>query len=153
LARVTLGDPCLPTGTSGSWNAITGSSGGWQQASFDLSEFAGQQVEVSISYVTDFAVGGVGAFIDDTSVVVGGAVVEAEGFETGLGPWSVPGPPPGSPPGGGDFKRAQALLSPAVTTSDTVLFGFGIEQIGSAAERAAVLGRAVRLLLGEQLPT
>jgi hypothetical protein len=64
----------------------------------------------------------------------------------------VPGSPPGSPPGGGDFKRAQALLSPAVTTPDTVLFGFGIEQIGSAAERAAVLGRAVRLLLGE-LPT
>jgi hypothetical protein len=152
LHYLTLGDPCAATGTSGSWNAMTGNSGGWRQASFDLSTFAGQQVEVSISYVTDVSVGGVGAFIDDTRVVVGGAVREAEGFETGLGPWSVPGPPPGSPPGGGDFKRAQALLSPAVTTSDTVLFGFGIEQIGSAAERAAVLGRAVRLLLGE-IPT
>ena len=152
LHYLTVGDPCLSTGTSGSWNAMTGNSGGWQQASFDLSEFAGQQVEVSISYVTDFAVGGVGAFVDDTSVVVGGAVVEAEGFETGLGPWSVPGPPPGSPPGGGDFQRAQALLSPAVTTADTVLFGFGIEQIGSAEERAAVLDSAVRLLLGA-LPT
>jgi Zinc carboxypeptidase/Immune inhibitor A peptidase M6 len=146
---LTLGDPCLATGTTGSWNAMTGSSGGWRQASFDLSQFAGQQVEVSISYVTDPFTGGVGAFIDDTRVVVGGAVTEAEGFETGLGAWSVPGPPPGSPPGGGDFRRAQALLSPAVTTADTVLFGFGVEQIGSAAERAAVLGRAVRHLLGE----
>jgi hypothetical protein len=152
LHYLTLGNPCASTGTSGSWNAMTGSSGGWRQAAFDLSAFAGQQVEVSISYVTDFSVGGVGAFVDDTRVVVGGAVREAEGFETGLGPWSVAGPPPGSPPGGGDFKRSQALLSPAVTTSDTVLFGFGVEQVGSAAERSAVLGRALRLLLGE-IPT
>jgi hypothetical protein len=149
LHYLTPGDPCASTGTSGSWNAMTGSSGGWQQVAFDLSAFAGQQVEVSISHVTDAFTGGVGVFVDDTRVVVGGAVTEAEGFETGLGPWSVPGPPPGSPPGGGDFQRAQALLSPAVTTSDTVLFGFGIEQIGSGDERAAVLGRAVRLLLGE----
>ena len=148
LHYLTLGDLCESTGTSGSWNAMTGSSGGWQQVSFDLSEYAGQQVEVSISYVTDLGIGGVGAFIDDTRLVVGGAIVEAEGFETGLGPRSIPGPPPGSPPGGGDFERAQALLSPAVTTADTVLFGFGIEQFGSAEERTAVLGRAVELLLG-----
>jgi Immune inhibitor A peptidase M6 len=145
---LTLGDPCLSTGTTGSWNAMTGSSGGWRQASFDLTAYAGEQVEVSISYVTDPFTGGVGAFIDDTRVVVGGAVIDAEGFETGLGAWSVPGPPPGSPPGGGDFRRAQALLSPAVTTADTVLLGFGVEQIGPPAERAAVLGRALRHLLG-----
>ena len=128
---------------------MTGNSGGWRQASFDLSAFAGKRVEVSISYVTDPSSGGVGAFVDDTKVVVGGAVTEAEGFETGLGPWSLPGPPPGSAPGGGDFQRAQSLVSPAVTTSDTVLLGFGVEQIGSAAERAAVVGRAMQLLLGQ----
>jgi hypothetical protein len=151
LHYLTPGTPCTATGTSGSWNSMTGSSGGWRQASFDLSAYAGRQVEVSVSYVTDPFTGGVGVFVDDTRVVVAGAVREAEGFETGLGPWSVPGPPPGSPPGGGDFKRAQALLSPAVTTSDTVLLGFGVEQVGAAAEREALLGRAVRLLLGELL--
>jgi hypothetical protein len=55
--------------------------------------------------------------------------------------------PPGIPPAGGDFQRAQGLLFSAVTTEDWVLFGFGIEQIESAAEGAAVLGKAMEHLL------
>jgi hypothetical protein len=102
---------------------------------------------VSISYVTDPNTGGVGAFVDDTAIVVGGTATQAEGFETGLGAWSVQGPPAGSPPGGGNFKRSQALVSAAVTTADTVLLGFGIEQLGTPAEQADVLGKAVRYLL------
>ncbi len=148
LNYLTLGEAaCTPTGATGGWNSMTGNSGGWQPAEFDLSAYAGQQVEVSISYVTDPSTTGVGAFVDDTSIVVGGAVRESEGFEAGLGPWSLPGPPPGSPPAGGDFRRAEGLLFGAVTTADTVLFGFGIEQIASPAERAAVLGKAIRYLL------
>lgn len=144
---LTQGDPCTNTGTTGSWNALSGSSGGWQQMSFDLSAYAGKQVEVSISYVTDPATGGVGVFVDDTSIVVGGQATQAEGFEAGLGAWTLPGPPAGSPPGGGEFERAQSLVSAAVATRDTVLFGFGIEQLATPAEQSAVLGRAVRTLL------
>ena len=147
LHYLTPGDACTATGTTGEWNAMTGNSGGWQQATFDLSAYAGEQVEVSISYVTDPSVGGVGAFIDDTRVLVDGAARDQEGFETGLGAWSVPGPPAGSPPAGGDFQRAQGLLFSAVTTEDSVLFGFGVEQIESRAERAAVLGKAMEHLL------
>jgi hypothetical protein len=147
LHYLTPGATCTASGTTGTWNAMTGNSGGWQQATFDLSAYAGQQVEVSISYVTDPSAGGVGAFVDDTQVLVGGVVREHEGFETGLGAWSVPGPPAGSPPAGGDFQRAQGLLFSAVSTEDSVLFGFGIEQIASPAERAAVLGKAMEHLL------
>jgi hypothetical protein len=89
----------------------------------------------------------------DTEEGYDNRIVEAEGFETGLGPWTVPGPPPGSPPGGGDFRRSQAMLSPAVTTADTVLFGFGVEQVGSAAERTALLGRSLEVVVGEEAPT
>jgi hypothetical protein len=131
---------------------MTGSSRGWQQAQFDLSAYAGQQVEVSISYVTDPASGGVGAFIDDIALLVDGEVRESEGFEAGLGAWSSAGQPEGSPPGGGDFRRAEALLFSAVTTEDTVLFGSGIEQIASPSERAEVLGRALRHLLSPSVP-
>jgi murein tripeptide amidase MpaA len=145
---LTPGDPCTATGTSGSWNAMTGSSDGWQQATFDLSAFAGKQVEISISYVTDPGTGGAGVFIDDTAIVVGGAVTEAEGFETGLGAWSLPGAPAGSPPGGGDFSRSQSRFSAAVTTTDTVLLGFGVEQLATPAEQVEILGRAVRAVLG-----
>ena len=33
----------------------------------DLSDYAGQQVEISISYVQDFAVSGLGVFLDDVT--------------------------------------------------------------------------------------
>jgi hypothetical protein len=153
LHYLTPGDAaCTATGTTGGkWNAMTGNSGGWEQATFDLSAYAGHQVEVSISCVTDPSVGGVGAFVDDTQVLWGGIVHEQEGFENGLGAWSIPGPPAGSPPAGGDFRRAQGLLFSAVSTEDSVLLGFGVEQIESAAERAAVLGKAMKHLLPSTL--
>jgi murein tripeptide amidase MpaA len=141
---LTPGDPCGNTGSSGSWNGMTGSSGGWQDATFDLSDFAGDQVEVSISFVTDPAFAGTGVFIDDTRVVVGGSVVESEGFESGLGPWAIAPPPPGSSPGTGRYVRSGSLFSPAIRTPDTVLLGFGAEQVESQADRAAILRKAFR---------
>ncbi len=52
---------------------------------FDLSAFAGKQVEVIVSYVTDLFIGGTGALVDDTGLVTSAGVAEAEGFEAGLG--------------------------------------------------------------------
>lgn len=137
---------CTPTGTTGSWNRLTGSSGGWQDVEFDLSAYAGSQVEVSVSYVTDPASGGVGVFVDDTRVTVDGTVT-AEGFETSLGAWTVPGAPPGSPGNVSDVRRSQVLVGSAISTKDSVLLGFGLEQIADPAERAALLGTAVKGLL------
>ena len=144
---LTLGDPCAATGSSGAWNSFTGDSGGWQPVAFDLSGYAGKQVEVSITFVTDPSFGAVGVFVDDTEVVAGGTTLDAEGFEAGLGAWSVQPPPVGSYQGGSTFVRSQALLAAGVSTRDTVLLGFGIEQLATPAERAAVLGKAVRSLI------
>ena len=44
---------CSPSGTTGSWLAATGKSAGPEQWKVDLSPFAGQDVEVSISYASD----------------------------------------------------------------------------------------------------
>jgi hypothetical protein len=143
---LTPGNPCGNTGTTGAWNRFTDTTNGWHQAAVDLSAYAGQQVELSISYVTDPATGGIGAFVDDTKVTTTGGTVDAEGFETGLGPWSLPGPPAGSPDAG-DFRRGQSFGAAAVTTRDTVLLGFGIEQAATPAERAAVIGKAMDHLL------
>ncbi|SDS38755.1 Immune inhibitor A peptidase M6 [Friedmanniella luteola] len=145
---LTPGDPCTATGTTGAWHTMTGSSGGWQEATFDLSAYAGQQVEVSISYVSDPSTGGIGLVVDDTALLVGGVTTQAEGFEAGLGAWSVLGPPSGSPTVGVDFVRSEALLSGAVTTEDSVLLGFGLEQVESATERAAIVRTAMRHLVG-----
>jgi hypothetical protein len=149
---LTGGDACTATGTTGAWNRITGTSEGWQDVSYDLSAYAGQQVEVAISYVTDLGAGGAGVFVDRTRLSIGGTEVEPEGFETDLGPWTVPGPPEGSPAGAGDFARSQSQVGAAITTDDTVLLGFGIEQVPDPADRAALLGAIVRTLTGAAPP-
>ncbi|MFE9371445.1 M14 family zinc carboxypeptidase [Streptomyces sp. NPDC006711] len=146
---LTPGSPaCAGSGTSGVWNRFTGSSNGWRQVSFDLGAYAGKQVEVAVSYVSDPGTGGLGAFVDDTRLVVGGAPQGAEGFETSLGPWSVLGAPAGSPGNRGDWARSQALFhsSAAVSTRDTVLLGFGLENITSSSARKQVIEKALHAL-------
>jgi hypothetical protein len=142
-------ETCSPTGTTGVWNAATGNSGGWEQWSVDLSAYAGQQVEVSIAYASDWAVQGLGAFIDDTTISTG----ETTSFEDDLGGWAVTGSAPGSAPNGNDFIRTTAAGFPegaAITTPNrTVYFGFGLEGIAGPDNRAAVMGRVMDFLLGE----
>ncbi|MEU6168125.1 M14 family metallopeptidase [Streptomyces tanashiensis] len=140
-------DGCAPTGTTGAWNAFTGPSNGWRQASVDLSAWAGKKVELAISYVSDPGTGEMGAFVDDTRLVTG-TTTEAEGFETSLGAWSTPGAPAGSPGNAADWTRSSALFhsQAAVTTRDTVLLGYGLEHVPGTAERARLVGRALAVL-------
>ncbi|RPF39947.1 immune inhibitor A peptidase M6 [Streptomyces sp. Ag109_G2-6] len=141
---------CSPSGTSGVWNSFTGSSDGWKQVSFDLSAYAGKTVEVSLSYITDPGTGGRGVFADDARVSVGGSDQAVEGFETSLGAWTAQGAPAGSPDVPGDWSRTGELFKSyaAVTTRDTVLFGFGLEHLPAAADRALLIGKALRALNG-----
>ncbi|MFJ6660022.1 M14 family zinc carboxypeptidase [Streptomyces sp. NPDC091377] len=141
-------DGCTASGTSGSWNSLTGASSGWQQVSFDLSAYAGKTVELSLSYVTDPGTGGRGVLADEAGLVVGGTATGTEGFETSLGAWAVPGPPTGSPAVVEDWARTGELFRThgAVTTDDTVLLGFGLEHLTSASDRAALVRRALASL-------
>ncbi|MER6960790.1 MULTISPECIES: M14 family zinc carboxypeptidase [unclassified Streptomyces] len=148
---LTLGSGgCTATGATGSWNALTGASSGWQQVNFDLSAYAGKKAEVSIAYVTDPGSGGHGVLADDASLVVGGTATGTEGFETSLGAWQVGGPPAGSPVVLKDWTRTGTLFQTygAVTTDDTVLLGFGLEHLTSAADRKALIGKALDSLEG-----
>ncbi|GAQ61371.1 M14 family metallopeptidase [Streptomyces scabiei] len=146
---LTLGSGgCTPTGTSGAWNSFTGASDGWQKVEFDLSAYVGKKVEVSLSYVTDPGSGGRGVLADNATVVIGGTAGTVEGFETSLGAWSTPGPPAGSPAVVKDWGLSGELFKTfgAVTTDDTVLLGFGLEQVPAAADRKALLGKALAAL-------
>ncbi|HEV7932765.1 MAG TPA: M14 family zinc carboxypeptidase [Actinomadura sp.] len=147
---LTAGRPCGGTGTSGRWNSFTGGSGGWVPAAFDLSAYAGKKVEVSITYVSDPGSGGTGLFVDDTKVTTTGGLLDAEGFESGSGPWSVQGAPAGSPGNAGEFIRSQALIDSvsAVATEDSLMLGFGLEQVKSPGDREVIMGRALKHLLG-----
>ena len=147
---LTLADPCLPAGTTGEWNRFTGSSGGWIPVAFDLSGYAGGEVEVAVSYVTDPASGGAGLIVDDTRLVVAGSPTEAEGFESGFGAWSVLGAPDGSPDNVSDFEIADGLgdVVAVTATADTLLFGFGLEQLESEDARADAVARMLAHFAG-----
>lgn len=137
---------CTATGTTGEWHATSGNSGGWQEWDMDLSAWAGQTVEVSITYASDWAVQNLGTFVDDITYPDG----STESFETDLGGWTVSGAPEGSAPNANDWIRTDASGFPvgaSITTPDTILMGFGLEGISGADKRAEVMGAAMGHLL------
>ena len=142
---------CSPTGTSGgAWNAASGNSGGWQQWQVDLSAWEGQTVEVSIGYANDWAVQGLGVFLDDTVVSTGEGTTSFEDDGDPMDGWTVTGPPAGSGPNPNNFVLTDASGFPeaaVVATDDTLYMGFGFEGITGSATRAAVMGRAMSYLL------
>jgi len=137
---------CKPTGTTGSWNAVSGSSGGWQNWSLDLSGYAGKKVELAIVAATDWGTQGLGVFVDQVKVTADG-VAAGTSFETDLGGWTVPGPPAGSPGNTADWVRGQRAFveGAVVTTPDSVLAGFGLEGF-TATTRNDFVSRALTQL-------
>lgn len=136
------------------WNAATGRSPGWEPWSVDLSHWDGASVEVSISYASDWAVQGLGVFVDDVDTPGSSADT---GFESDLAPWTVPGAPPENPaPNPNDWfasgdvgfeEGAVVTMSPAAEDFRTMYLGFAFEAITDAADRADVMGQAMAFLL------
>jgi hypothetical protein len=138
---------CTPQGTTGAWNAATGSSSGWVPWDIDLSAYAGGQVELSISYASDWGTQGLGVFIDDVTEPDGSTT----SFESGLDGWQVTGPPSGSGPNSNNWTRTGAAGFPegaAIRTQRSLLLGFGLEQVDTPANRALIIGRAMQDLMG-----
>lgn len=62
-------------------HGITGSSNGWVDASFDLSAYAGKNIELKFNYWTDVAVSLTGFYVDDISITVDGNEVLTDNAE------------------------------------------------------------------------
>jgi hypothetical protein len=75
-----------PTGGNYGWgyNGLSGGSPEWIQESVDLSQFAGQKVQLRFEYVTDAAVNGEGFLLDDLAIP---AVEYITDFEEDDGGW------------------------------------------------------------------
>lgn len=84
---------CAPRGTTGEWNAASGSSDGWERWALDLSAYPAD-VELSFAYVSDEGAQGAGVFIDDVLMRTGAG---STSFEQGSAGWTATPPPPGSP--------------------------------------------------------
>jgi len=146
---------CSATGTTGSWNAANGSSSGWQQWQVDLSQFAGQQVEISITALSDWGFQQFpGVFIDDIVVSTGEGSTSFEDDGDPTDGWTVPGAPQDDAgiegPNRNDWIRRPGLgikEGAAIATPDTLYLGFGLEGVTGAATRAQVMDRAIDYLL------
>lgn len=139
---------CAPPGTSGVWNAATGNSGGFQHWNVDLASFAGKQVELAITVVTDPGTLGLGVFVDNAKVTAGAASSQTS-FEDGLGGWTVPGAPADSGANTEDWTRSESVGyvdGPGVATDHSLYLGFGPEGVTGAAARARLLGDGLRYL-------
>ena len=102
-------------------------------------------MEISISYVTDPGGGGVGAFVDDTKLVVNGATASADGFEGATSTWTPAPAPAGSPQNAGTWEIAGQLVNffAGTSTDDTLLLGFGLEQVAAPADRTKLVKQAL----------
>ena len=138
--------------TGGAWHAAEGRSDGWEEWRIDLTPYAGQQIELSISYASDWAIQGLGSFVDLINVPGGDG---STSFETGMDGWTVPGPPPGSDSNPNDWTRTQSVgfeegaivsLTPPTAGFASLYFGFGFEGIRGAVNRNAVMDATLDFL-------
>jgi hypothetical protein len=150
-----VGDDCDPSGTTGVWWAANGNSGGWQEWHVNLAgpdnQFLGHEVEVSITYVSDWATQGLGVFVDDISITAGGATQPGTtSFEGGNDGWQMPPAPAGSATNANTWIITDAAGFPegaVIAGNDSLLWGFGLEGVTGAAKRAELMGRAIDYLL------
>jgi immune inhibitor A len=76
-----------PSGNSYGWG-YNGASGGWIQEHIDLSQYAGQRVQIRFEYITDAAVNGEGFLLDDIAVP---EIDYFTDFEQDEGGWNAAG--------------------------------------------------------------
>ena len=109
ILKTPSGTDYNPVGNSYGWG-YTGASNGWILEEVDLSQFAGQKVQVRFEYVTDAAVNEEGLMLDDISIE---AINYTSDFEADDGGWE-----------GAGFVRIQNVLPQTyrltlITKSDT----------------------------------
>jgi immune inhibitor A len=71
-------------------NGITGESNGWQDATFDLTDFVGQEIQLSFNYNADGGVALPGFYVDDINVTADGAAIFTDDAE-GTSPFALAG--------------------------------------------------------------
>ncbi|GAA1998050.1 M1 family aminopeptidase [Microbacterium pumilum] len=152
---LTEGDagPCA----ADSFWATSGSSDGWEKWVFDLSAYAGQQVEVSISYFSDYVFQWDGVSIDDIEAPGGVGSTSFEDDGDALDGWTVPGAPEGSagnetdwtvgsdgPPTLGETAAASLARQPEIVEFLEGYFGdYPFDELGGIVDDFDGLGFAL----------
>lgn len=88
---------CSAKGSTGQWWAATGTSDGWERWEFDLADFAGEDVELSITYASDITGQNDGVFVEDIQLSGGNGSTSFDSDGDRWDGWSPKGAPKGSP--------------------------------------------------------
>ena len=82
-------------------------------------------------------------------MIIDGQSTNEDGFEGATSAWSATGPPEGSPGNATEWQIGEKLLDlyAATSTDDTLLLGFGLEQLATDQDRVELLRRALNGLL------
>jgi hypothetical protein len=136
------------------WNATSGRSPGWEEWAVDLSSFGDANVEVSISYASDWATQGLGVWIDDIDAP--GTAADTDFEASGMAGWTVGDPTElGSDVNALDWtlttdvgftEGAMTSMIPGDADFRTLYFGFGFENVDGAAARNEMMDRALDYL-------
>jgi hypothetical protein len=105
---------CTPRGTTGSWNAASGASSGYETWSVDLSPYAGKNVQVALSVIQDDTVSGPGAWVDDIVGPGGQGTTSFESDGNTMDGWVASAPPAGSPPNITTWRLATSDSRPSI---------------------------------------
>ncbi|MFG6495522.1 immune inhibitor A [Fictibacillus sp. UD] len=70
---------------------FTGKSDGWQKQSFDLSSYAGKEIQLRLRYATDWGWSELGFFADNIKVVADGQTLVEDGGEAEATPFTLKG--------------------------------------------------------------
>jgi hypothetical protein len=137
------------------WNATSGRSAGWEEWTVDLSAWHDKQVEVSISYASDWAAQGLGVWIDD---VDGPGTSADTDFESGLASWVVGDPTEiGSDINALDWivttdvgftEGAATSMTPDNARFRTLYLGFALENVDTPEARKEIMTKALAYLIG-----
>lgn len=124
---------------------------------FDLTAYAGEEVTVSISYASDWAIQGLGVWIDDI-VAPTTDPTATTGFETDMGSWTIGDPTQiGSGVNALDWIRtldvgfaegAMTSMTPADADFRTLYFGFAFENVVGESAREEIMADALAFLFG-----
>jgi len=87
ILKTPSGTDYNPSGNSYGWG-YTGATNGWIEETIDLSQYAGQKVQIRFEYITDAAVNGQGLLLDDISI---DAINYQSDFEADDGGWEAKG--------------------------------------------------------------
>jgi hypothetical protein len=142
------GEECTATGTTGSWNAASESSAGSEEWAVDLSAYAGRQVEVSITYASDWGTQGIGVSWTTCRSprmrVSSRRRPSRRTSAAGRSPGLRKARPRTSATGRAAGSRTRRARSQG---QDTIYTGFGLEGL-SAEKRADFVTRSMDYLIG-----